>query len=277
MSYYDKNSPISFYDDDDIEAAVGDSQLHADEDDITDALNGDFDDIMDFNNDELDDMMDADDDLMEMQGLPDEDVITANSIVEECQGALEDGAPKAAITVSLDLVNPETYAKQTLATLAMYKPLVNINKRFDFIEILLTFPTAIDSQLKVLYAHLEKYGQKVNELTEASTMIPLMSFTIVPIAGMGCYYVVGHNPVLWALQSEKVGAAPTQMKVIVRCEDVHFFQTDETNLADIHAAVLREQEQESEYLDAIERKEEEERRAREASATAFLFDTDYDS
>jgi hypothetical protein len=156
----------------------------------------------------------------------------------------------------------------------MYKPLVNINRRFDFIEIILTFPTAIDNQLRVLYAHLEKYGQKLNDLTEASTMIPLMSCTIVPIVGMGCYYIVAHNPVLWALQSEKVGVAPTQMKLIVRCEDVHFFQTDETNLADIHAAVLREQEAEDAYMDAIEQKEEE-RRARDAAATSFLYDSDY--
>jgi hypothetical protein len=260
MSYYDNDSPISFFDDDDdIEAAVGGSQLHADDDDALDALNGNFDGIMD-EHDNIEDMMDADDDLEELGGVQDDDAAIAQEIVNQCSGTLDDGTPKAAVSIALDMVNPETYKKQSIASQAVYKPVVHINKRMEFIEIVLTFPTAIDTNLRVMHANLEKYGQKLNELDELSQMIPIMAITIVPITGLGCYYIVANNPVFWAVQSEKFGGPANQMKILIRCEDLNFFQTDEVDISEITAAVMREREAEAEYIEQVAQREDERRR-----------------
>ena len=124
MSFYDDNSPIGFYDDDDIDAAVGSNQLQADDDDAFDAHNGDYDDIMDDSEDELDDAMDADEDRYAIADLPEDETLAAQEIVAQCTGALEDGTPKAAIAIALDMVNPVTYQKQSLANQAMYKPVI---------------------------------------------------------------------------------------------------------------------------------------------------------
>lgn len=271
MSYYDDNSPLGFYDDDDIEAAVGENQLHADDDDALDALNGDFDDIMDDSEDELEDMMDAEDDQYSMGGIPEDETVIAQEIVAQCTGVHEDGAPKAAIAIALDMVNPMTYQKQSLANQAIYKPVLEFKARMDFIEILFTFPTANDANLRVLYNHLEKYGQKVDELETTATNVPVFACTIVPIAAMGTAYMVAMQPVFWGLTSKQFGGQLNQLKVAFRAADVNFFTTDETDLTSIIAAVQREQEAEDEFFSQAAAREEERRAMRDSD---FSFDMD---
>ena len=254
MSYYNDSS-IDFYEDnDDIETAVGASQLLSDDDDAADVLNGDYDDILD--DDELEDMMDADEDLEELEDIPEDDALAASEIVEQCTGSLADGEPKAAITVSLDMVNPETFQKKTLATQAMYKPILQFNKRFDCIEIVFTFPTAGDNNLRVLFNHLETFGQKINEIEDTDQFMPLLAITIVPIASLGACYMVANQPLFWAIQSEKFGGPMNQLKVIIRGVDLNFYQTDEIDLKEIAAAVQREREAEDEFYEQAQAKED---------------------
>ena len=275
MSFYDDKSPIGFYDDDDIEAAVGANQLQADDDDAFDALNGAYDDIMEDNDDELEEMMDAEDDQYELGTLTEDDSVVAQEIVAQCTGVLEDGSPKAAVAVALDMINPSTYQKQSIANQAMYKPVVEFHARMDFIEVVFTFPTPNDSNLRVMYNHLEKYGQKLDEVEVGSQMVPFFACTIVPVAAMGTAYMVAAQPAFWGLAGKQFGAPLNQLKVAFRAADVNFFMTDETDLTSIIAAVQREQEAEDEFFSQAAAREEERRAARDAS---FEFDmSDFDN
>lgn len=275
MSFYDNNSPIGFYDDDDIEAAVGSSQLHADDADALDALNGDYDDIMDDSDDSLEEMMDADDDQEALGNILEDETVAAHEIVAQCTGTLEDGSPKAAVSVSLDMVNPITFHKQSLATQSMYKPVVDFHSRMDFLEVLFTFPTATDANLRVFFSHLEKYGQKLDSVEEGDQMVPLMTVTIVPISALGAAYMVAAQPAFWALSSPTFGGALNQLKVSFRAADVNFWMTDETNLGGILSAVQREREAEDEFYEQAAAREEE-RRAAENSRFEFDMDDLYD-
>lgn len=274
MSLYDNTSPIGFYDDDDIEAAVGDSQLHADDADAMDALNGDYDDIMDDSDDSLEEMMDADDDQEELGGIPEDETLAAQEIVSQCTGTLEDGTPKAAVAVALDMVNPITFHKQSLATQAMYKPVVEFRSRLDFLEVLFTFPTANDTNLRVFFNHLEKYGQKLDNIEADDQMVPLLTVTIVPIASLGSAYMVAAQPAFWALSSPTFGGILNQIKVSFRAADVNFWMTDETDIGGILAAVQREREAEDEFYAQAAARDEEKRAAENAR---FAFDmSDFD-
>ncbi len=274
MSYYDDNSPIGFYDDDDIEAAVGDSQLHADDDDAFDALNGDYDDIMDENDDELDDVMDAEEDRYVIGDLPEDETLAAQEIVAQCTGTLEDGTPKAAVAIALDMVNPVTFQKQSLANQAMYKPVVEFHSRMDFIEVVFTFPTASDSNLRVLYNHLEKYGQKLDEVDEGSQMAPFFACTIVPIASLGSAYMVAYQPAFWGLACKDFGHPMNQLKIAFRAADVKFFMSDESDITSIFAAIQREKQADNEFYAQAAAREEERRAARDSQ---FDFDmSDFD-
>jgi hypothetical protein len=259
MSYYDY--------DDEIEAAVGATQLGADDDDATDAINGSYDGIMELNDDDIDVMMNAEDDMSDVENLPDADAEIARAIVDECQGLDIEGHPKAAVAVALEMLRIDN-TRRTLAQQAMYKPVVTINRRMEFIEMVFTFPTAIDANLKVMFSHLEKYGQKLNDTTELATEAPMLSITIVPIASLGCYYMVAMNPVMWALQPSAVNAPINQLKVLVRCEDVGFYQADDMDMTSIEAEVRREIMAEQEALEMMEQKDEE-RRQRAMMSTMF--------
>lgn len=265
MSYYDYE--------DEIETAVGATQLGADDDDATDAINGNYDDIMDFNSDDLDVMMDADDDLSDVENLPDADAEIARNIVKECQGIDDDGQPKAAIALTLEMMHVDN-SRKVISQQAMFRPVVTINRRMEFIEIIFTFKTAIDSNLKVMFANLEKYGQKLNDITELATEAPILSITIVPTISLGCYYMVALNPVMWALQPQAVNGPVNQLKVIVRCEDVGFYQADDMDLSQIEAEVRREIENERNAIDIMEQKEEARRQA--ALNQSILMNDDYD-
>ena len=257
MSYYDEHSPIGFFDDDDdIEAAVGGSQLQSDDDDAFDALNGDYDDILNVDNDNLAEMMDAEEDMEDLEDAPEDDELAAAEIVEQSTGTLSDGSPKAAITVSLDMINPDTYQKQGVATQAMYQPILEFHKRMEFIEIVFTFPTAIDNNLRVLYNHLETFGRKLDEISPTDQFIPLMAITIVPISSLGSCYMVANQPVFWALQSQTFGGPLNQLKIAVPGANVNFYQTDETDLTEIISAVQREREAEDEFYAQAQAKED---------------------
>jgi hypothetical protein len=269
MSFYDDNSPIGFYDDDDIDAAVGSNQLQADDDDAFDALNGDYDDIMDDSEDELDDAMDADEDRYAIADLPEDETLAAQEIVAQCTGALEDGTPKAAIAIALDMVNPVTYQKQSLANQAMYKPVIEFHSRDEFIEVVFTFPTASDTNLRILYNHLEKYGQKLEETELGSQMAPLFACTIVPIASMGSAYMVAFQPKFWALASKEFGGTLNKLKVLFLAKNVNFYMSDETDVTSIFAAIERERQADEEFFAQAAAKDEERRAAQNAD---FGFD-----
>lgn len=250
MSYYDY--------DDEIETAVGATQLGADDDDATDAINGDYDDIMEINDSDLDAMMSAEDDLSDIENLPDASAEIARAIVDECQGLDVDGHPKAAVSVSLEILRIDN-TRRTLSQQAMYKPVITINRRMEFIEMVFAFPTAIDANLKVMFSNLEKYGRQLNDITELATEAPILSITVVPIVSLGCYYMVAINPVMWALQPSAVNGPINQLKVIFRCEDVGFYQADDMDMTKIEAEVRREMLAEQEALEIMEQKEEERR------------------
>lgn len=247
---------MNYNDYDDIEEAVGANQLDSVEDDITDTLNGDFDDILDFNDDDLETVMDADESLEDILGIPDNDVEFAQKIVQECVGADEEGDPKAAISLSVDMVAINTFSKRTVAQQAMYRPLVYINRRMEFIEVELEFPTAVDSNLRVFLANLEKYGELLNKTTEVSPEIPFLSMVVFPLQSLGTYYMALNNPVLWALTAKNVGESNNLLKLVYRCEDVGFYQTDDIDIADVQAAIEREEAERQRAIDELEEKEE---------------------
>lgn len=197
---------------------------------------------IDFSDENLETLMTPDDDV-QPENDADDDAAFAQLIVDECQGTLEDGTPKTAIALSLEMVNLNNDVRRTLAQQGMYKPVVTIYRRMEFIEITLTFPSAVDSNLRVLMSNLAKYGDVLNELTQQSTEYPVLSIVFLPLSSLGTYYMSVENPIMWSLQPAKAGSAINQVKLIVRGENVNFYQTDEMNLATIIASIQREEEE----------------------------------
>ena len=271
MSYNNSTNDLDF--------AVGATQLNAMEDDIDDVLSGAYDDIMDAAEPELESMMDADEDK-EALGLADNNPsVLAQDIVADIVGTDAEGNPNATVAVMLQMYNPETDDSRMMAQQAMYQPVITVHPRLEYIEIHLNFPTATDSNMKVMYANLEKYGKIMDELAPNSIEYPIMTFTLVPIVGLGCYYMVATQPIFWALQPETANGPITQIKLLFKAENIMFYQTDDIDLNEIEGEIMRE---ETEAMNAYAQMEdrmkqrEEARMMREGLQSADEEDMDYD-
>lgn len=246
---------MGYYDNNDINSMIGNNPLNSDDDDVTSALNGEYDDIMDDTS--LESLMDADGDLSDIGDFEYSEEELARTIAEESQGVDEEGQPCAAISLSIEMVNADLTQRRTISQHAMFRPVLTINPRDEFIELLLTFPSAIDSNIKVTMFNLDKYNQLLQEMTQSSVECPVLTFVIVPTSGLGCYYMSAMHPLFWALHSEKAGDQPKQIKVLFKAEDVNFFQTDEIDMVAIEAERQREIANEEAAYDYMEAKEKE--------------------
>ena len=249
------------YNFDDLKAVTGDDQLYAEDTEANDVLSGEYDEFL--TEEDLETLMDAEDDEMEEANLPDGDAELARGVVRECVGVDEKGNPKAAIGLSLDMVNPYTDTSKTIAEQSTGRPIVDINKRFDFIEVALTFKTPIDNEMRTMWGHLERFGALLNTVTELSKEAPALTMAIVPYTGVGAFYIIATNPIGWYLQPDKVGGEVKQIKLLFHCEDVNFYQTDEMDIESIGAAVIREMEAEAEAVEKMQEKEERDRAERQ--------------
>lgn len=249
------------YNYDDYKAVTGEDQLNAEDVEINNVANGDYDEYL--SEEDLETLMDAEEDEDDEANLPDADAELAREVVKECVGVDEKGNPKAVIGLSLAMVNPYTEHSRTIAEQATGRPVVEINKRFDFIEIALTFKTPIDSELRTMWGHFERFGLLLNNVTELSQEAPSAIMAIVPYTGVGAFYIVAANPIGWYLQPDKVGGEVKQIRLLYHCEDVSFFQTDEMDIESIGASVIREMEAEANAIEKRLEREEEERLERQ--------------
>jgi hypothetical protein len=273
MKYYDE------YDTDDIDVAVGADQLDAEEDDVSDVLNGDFDDIMDMSDDELDSLMDADEDKEDIQDVP-ESVLAARTLVDECQGVDENGFPKATIALTLEKIDKTTEEHHIVAQQAVWKPIVHIFRRRQFVEISFTFPNATDRDMHVMMTHLDKYGEMVTNDDENNPTFTQLTFVVLPVTALGTFYMFALNPIFWAMQPSEFNGPINQIKMIVDCEDIGFVQTDEIDTASIESSIQRELEiAQSAYAnmeakDAQRKARNEEFNALREQTMSSAFDTD---
>lgn len=247
-------------------AATRDDQLDSEDQFVSDVLNGDYNTYL--NDDELEELMNAEDDAEEESSLPDADAVLTREVVRECEGVDEHGHPKSAIGLTLSMIDTrledlDNSPGKTLAQQSLVKPVVTINKRFEFIEILLDFPSQADTELKVLWAHLQRFGGLLNDVTELSQEAPLLNTVFVPLAGMGAYFISANNPVYWAIQSPNPTEGARQIGLLFHCEDVDFYQTDEMDVESIATAVVREAEIEEQARLRMEEEEEAKARQRE--------------
>ena len=240
----------------------------ADADDLAEeaALNGAYD------NDEvpeIDSVMDAEEDLDVETDIEDLENSYAKMILDQCQGVDEDNRPKATVAVSLTMENVLEDTSRVVVQSACATAPVTINSRHRFIEVDMTFASPTANELKLIYSHLERYGDLLNKQEPDDDEIPSFKFYIVPVSSLGSCFISAVEPVFWALTSNKPGEVPNQVRILFDAEYVDFYETDEVDLEDIDAEAQRIMHEKAEtYKQAEER--ERERAEQEARNNAII-------
>ena len=228
-----------------LKIATNNNQANADDVAEEDALEGAYDD--DKLEEELDTVMNADEDIEAEADIEDAENTYARLILEQCQGVDEDNKPKATIAISLTLENPETEKQKVLAEAAFCSAPLEINGRHRFVEVVLTYKSPSAQEMKVLWAHLQKYGELVNKVDYMNAVeIPSFKMYIVPFSTLGTSFMSAVEPVSWTLCSSKPETLPDQLRILFDSDDVDFYETDEIDLEAVDAEAQRMLDQNAE-------------------------------
>ncbi len=145
-------------------------------------------------------------------------------------GKDDKGLPKCAISVDKYIFDVITREPSSSVSRHLTNVSVNLTKipstdRF-YIQADFTFPTSINFELKLFWELLQEYGTEVGALTEKSSEVPQIFFTLVPISYEGKYYVLSSAPLFWGLIADKVDKTPDTVRVLFDAENVSIFETN---------------------------------------------------
>ena len=178
-------------------------------------------------------------------------------IIKSSCGKNEDGTPNAAITIAVDEYSFPKNTARSVLNYSSYKPIINIQKHYEFIQIDLCFASKVDNDMKVIWNHVEKFGQMLDNVNAETDDIPFLTLTIVPIEEQGRYYITATNPIFWCLQPTKPGADSSVLRILFRTENVGFYETDEIDSYEVEANVQRSVVEHERVAESYERAEEE--------------------
>lgn len=210
--------------------------------------------------DNANDEDDKDDIVVENEIIVDESEFDDNElvsrIVADSCGKNESGFPNGAITLSYERRNLDHSVNKVLTSISSNKAELQIYKRVEFVEINLIFKSPVDSDLKLIWNTLERFGREVNLFTETdSNTYPALSLTIVPVEHKGKYYCVCLNPIMWALTSLTAGGQPNTIRIILPAEQIGFFKDEELDMTEIESEALRAIENLENRAEALRKKD----------------------
>lgn len=150
---------------------------------------------------------------------------TIKDIIDKITGE-EDNLPKAAVTMNVVLLDQDQNVVDA-GNYSAYKPIVDIVRLGNYIQIDLKFKSTLDNDLNVFWRIIEDYAYKINHTEEYGGKEPGLSLTIVP-SDLECkYFVIANSPIFWSLQPEK----PNEPNNILRmCFELNNFLIYETNV-----------------------------------------------
>lgn len=168
-----------------------------------------------------------------------------NEIVNASCGINAQNKPKAAFALEcsmwpVDVDENSNVTPRNIATRSSYKPIIEIEKHNEFIQIDLIFQSCLDGDLKLIWNLLEKYGDLLNEVSDESVEVPTLISTITPVIYDGQYYIMCMSPLFWTLQPQKPGGQSNVIRLLFLEEDLNVFETDEINIDDIDNEIERD-------------------------------------
>lgn len=238
-----------------LRALLGEDQMDAIDADAEAVVNGDYDLPAD---EELDVLMDAEQDKEDESEMPEtgDDVALIKNVIKECIGVDEEKMPRASVAASVEMVNTDCETSKSLATYSSYKAVVDIKSRTKYVEISLTYPAEYHTDMKTLLAHLKNYALLADEREDFAVEMPVFTLLLLPLGGLGSYYIACVNPIMWNIQPSAQGKGFDKLSILFEAENLSFYQTDEMDANQEAAAAMREFEEEVASREKIDQREE---------------------
>ncbi len=175
--------------------------------------------------------------------------ITTEDILAACCGT--DGADhtKAGFSLDFGIYNPTTNEFDIKTSTTYCNPVLNITRVGETAMIDFIFESKTDSELRRMWALMQKYGKDVESAFQAGAKnIPFMRTQIVPISFSGRYSVTAYGPLYWVLQPEYPTGEVNMLRMVFKTESILFAENEAYDEVEM-AAQLQREDMQREYME----------------------------
>lgn len=154
-------------------------------------------------------------------------MITTEEFLQRLQEKTVNGLTNTSIAIDCNIINMKTGEAKALASIALQKPLVEVERHGVHIQIEFKFISALDNDLKLMWNTLELYGKTSNDINIATAetgMFAACAITMIPMHFDGRYFCTAINPIFWALTADEVGKNANVIRLIVNMEDFQILE-----------------------------------------------------
>lgn len=183
-----------------------------------------------------------------------------NEIYNETIGSDENGVAKSFVSLSYKTFNENTNEIFVKNEHSMHKPVVNITSAEGITQILLQFPAAVDSDMRIAWNITQKYLSDISDTNYNEIDIPVLVLNIIPVSLNGQYYITATTPLFQFVCSDSPLSPVNSICFIFKDEDVVFYETDEISMDQIQGEIEREMN-ERERMEAVAERKNAEREA----------------
>ena len=148
--------------------------------------------------------------------------------------------PRSAITVQLQMYNTVTEKNSVVESFSIHKPIVEVKRRGDYVEIEFAFDKATDIELRRIWNIYENYGRRMNLLEDKSINIPQLLTMIVPIKEEGKMYLLAFEPIMWVPKPKVPGLEANILSILFQINNMQFVDNHNIDLTDAKAEIMRE-------------------------------------
>lgn len=147
---------------------------------------------------------------------------------------------RTTIAVDCELLDLKTQETKTLASAALQKPVITVEKHGEYVQLDFEFISALDSDLKLFWNTLEMYGKTSNDVNTDTTktgLVATSSITMLPTTLEGKYFAIAVNPIFWALTSKDVGVNANIIRIMVSADNFNIYENINVDTNAIERAV----------------------------------------
>ena len=137
------------------------------------------------------------------------ELFTEYDLIQAISGENEFGLSKCAISINLERQDANGNIKKLDDEFVSEKPVVQIFKQpGGFVLVDFVFDDINDMDLHIIYSYLKRFFDSTQSVSDDDLDFPVLSVAIVPNALQGEYWVLGNNPIFYALTPDDEKGEP---------------------------------------------------------------------
>ncbi len=136
-------------------------------------------------------------------------LFTEYDLIQAISGTDEFGHSKCSISINLERQDADGNLKKIDDEFVSEKPVVQVFKQAGgFVLVDFIFDDINDMDLHIIYSYLKKFFDSTQSVSDDDLDFPVLSVAIVPNDLQGEYWVLGNNPIFYALTPDDEKGEP---------------------------------------------------------------------